>query len=218
MEEIALRLRDLGKTCLLTTTTRLAAPGAGRTLWLFDDMDGFHHCIAGGLPQSATAGREIKAGKLIGLPPDLIAQIAESAYFDYILVEADGSRGKPLKGYESHEPVVPACTSHTIVLAGMSALGAPLDEEQVHRAGLLSERLRAPLGAQITEEMILQALVHPRGYLSAARGAVTVVLNQVDTPQGAAASRRIAEGLRAQRNRTIHHLFLRGIQGWEVIW
>ena len=47
---------------------------------------------------------------------------------DYILVEADGSKGLPLKAHRPWEPVVPPCTSLTIGIAGASGIGKPVRE------------------------------------------------------------------------------------------
>lgn len=45
--------------------------------------------------------------------------------FDYILIEADGSRHHPLKAHRSFEPVIPAKSTLTVCIAGLSGLGQP---------------------------------------------------------------------------------------------
>jgi probable selenium-dependent hydroxylase accessory protein YqeC len=54
---------------------------------------------------------------------------------DYVLVEADGSQGKPLKAHASWEPVVPAHAAQTICVVGASGFGLPLSCA-VHRPEL----------------------------------------------------------------------------------
>ncbi len=57
-----------------------------------------------------------------------------------LLVEADGSRQKPLKAWAEHEPAVPAFADQVVQVAGLSALGKPLQEEHVHRVEIFSRR------------------------------------------------------------------------------
>lgn len=55
-----------------------------------------------------------------------------AALADYVLVEADGSRGLPVKAHLPHEPVIPPEARRTILLAGASAFFRPAGEA-VHR-------------------------------------------------------------------------------------
>ena len=47
---------------------------------------------------------------------------------DHILVEADGSAGRPLKAHRPWEPVIPSCSDETVCLVGASGLGRPVSE------------------------------------------------------------------------------------------
>lgn len=131
---------------------------------------------------------------------------------DLVLVEADGSRGLPLKVPGAGEPAVPENTDLLLCLGGLSALGRPGDEtafrlEQVK--GILSLHCRENCGCQCAEGRLqddLQTglgfqkdrawLVTPEimgclmqnGYLIPMRNhfpAVTAlpVFNQADTPE-----------------------------------
>lgn len=42
---------------------------------------------------------------------------------DYTLVEADGSKGLPLKAHAPHEPVIPPQSNQTILVLGAEGLG-----------------------------------------------------------------------------------------------
>ena len=73
----------------------------------------------------------------MGVPPAWIEALQE--YFPYILVEADGSLGRPLKAHAPHEPVLPPTSSLVVILAGASVLGRPFSEEYVHRPQILAQ-------------------------------------------------------------------------------
>lgn len=47
------------------------------------------------------------------------------ALADYTLVEADGSAGKPFKGHEKHEPVLPPRRNTTILVLGADGFAVP---------------------------------------------------------------------------------------------
>ena len=44
---------------------------------------------------------------------------------DYVVVEADGAAGRPLKAHRPWEPVVPACSTMTVGVVGASGIGKP---------------------------------------------------------------------------------------------
>ena len=56
----------------------------------------------------------------------LVRRLPEIA--DFIIAEADGSRGLPIKAPATHEPVIPPASALVVAVAGLSALGRPLDE------------------------------------------------------------------------------------------
>lgn len=70
-------------------------------------------------------GTPAENGKLTApaLPMDRLASLA-----DYVLVEADGSRGLPMKAHLSHEPVIPPEAGQTILLVGASGFGRTVNE------------------------------------------------------------------------------------------
>jgi molybdenum cofactor cytidylyltransferase len=101
-----------------------------------------------------------------------------------LLIEADGSRQKSLKAWAAHEPAIPAFADLVVQVAGLSSLGKPLQEQDVHRVEIFSRLSGLHPGDTITAEAITRVLSHPEGGLknipSSARR--VVVLNQADTP------------------------------------
>lgn len=91
-----------------------------------------------------------------GVEPGWVPDLAELA--DVVLVEADGSRRKPLKAPADHEPELPDGTTLVVAVGGIRALGASLDEEQVHRARVFSELTGIGIGHTITAAAFARAL------------------------------------------------------------
>lgn len=102
-----------------------------------------------------------------------------------LLIEADGSRQKPLKAPAEHEPPVPPFSEVVIYLAGLSALGKPLHEEHVHRPEIFTQISGLTPHHPITPQAILNALTHPQGGLKhiPPNARRVVLLNQADTPE-----------------------------------
>ena len=128
------------------------------------------------------AGTPVPGTEKLTAPPVPMAELA--AWFDYVLVEADGSAQRPFKAHASHEPVIPAEASQVICVVGASGFGKPI-REATHRpelyaqlAGVSVEDLVAPE----TEAAVLQAEgLHHRIYV-----------NQVETRQDLAAAEALA--------------------------
>ena len=134
-----------------------------------------------------------------GLDEELIRWLHElcGAHNLPLLIEADGSRQRPLKAPAEHEPVVPEFVGTVVVVAGLSGLGKLLTDEYVHRA----ERFRRLAGATgeeaVTPEMVVKVLSHPDGGLKGIpeKALRVALLNQADTPELQSIGGRMAQDL-----------------------
>lgn len=104
-------------------------------------------------PIVCAAGRS-PTGKLVdcGLPYETLAGLA-----DFVLVEADGSRQRPLKAHARHEPVIPPCTRQVICVVGLSGLHRPVSEV-VHRPELFCPLVGCTPEDEATPERVSRAL------------------------------------------------------------
>src|SRR5918994_2073917 len=83
-----------------------------------------------------------------GVDPGWVGDLARLA--DVVLVEADGSRRRPIKGTAEHEPVFPDATTLVVAVGNVHALGTPVDEEHVHRPDIFSDLTGIGQGQSIT--------------------------------------------------------------------
>lgn len=109
----------------------------------------------------------IELNKVIGLDPDRLNTIAEKLKSLKVpmLIEADGSKQKPIKMHADHEPVIPEFVNKVCVVVGLSAIGKILDQENFHRPELISEVLNIPLGCQFNWNHLYELLTNEKGYL-----------------------------------------------------
>ena len=80
-----------------------------------------------------------------------------TAAADYVLVEADGSRGLPAKAHAAHEPVIPAPARQVILVLGADAFGRPI-REVCHRPELYAALAEAPEEAPLSPALAAKVL------------------------------------------------------------
>ena len=128
------------------------------------------------------AGRNVPGSGKLG-PPD-VPMAALAARFDYVLIEADGAAGRPLKAHAPHEPAIPPEAARTILVVGASGFGRPI-REAAHRP----ERYARLAGAGMDD------IATPRTQAAVLRAEGLhdlVYVNQAETPEAAAAARALA--------------------------
>ena len=105
------------------------------------------------------AGQRAEEAKICALSPDVLARAAQCA--DVVLVEADGSKGKPVKFPAAHEPVIPDGADTIVIVMGFFAVGQTI-REACHRQKLVCECLGVSQAHRLTADD-LQKLVE-EGY------------------------------------------------------
>jgi molybdenum cofactor cytidylyltransferase len=114
-----------------------------------------------------------------------------------LLIEADGSRQKPLKAWADHEPPIPNFADQVIQVAGLNALGKPLSDEFVHRPEIFSKLSGLKLGESITTEALTRVLTHKDGGLKniPPNAKRILLLNQSDTAKAQSVAHAMADDL-----------------------
>lgn len=80
-----------------------------------------------------------------------------------LIIEADGSKRRPLKAPEAWEPVIPDFANLVITVVGLAGLMKPLNEENVFRSQIFSELTGLESGQVVDLDSILRFLKHPMG-------------------------------------------------------
>lgn len=198
---LARELAACGQRVIVTTTTHIRKPSEdqvpitltfaaatgdpqqiGRQLSEISAALDRHGLVAVLQPTDETDNR---GEKKMGPPCGLLEKLPYLA--DFILAEADGSQGLPLKAPASYEPVFPPHTDYVMVLAGLSALNRPL-QEVCHRPHLAAQRLGCDLDHRVQPEDVARLAIlscGPRKDLPD-RSRLRFLLNQADAllPEG----------------------------------
>ena len=171
-----------GKTTLLY---RLARELEGRgsvivttSTHIFKPTDLPFALTAGKVSGILCVGMPCENGKL-SAPQQSFREL--TALADYVLVEADGSAGRPLKAHASHEPVIPREENQVICVVGASGLNRPA-AVKVHRP----ERFMALSGSDTAAPEAVAAVLNKEALHT------RVLINQADSPERIAAARELA--------------------------
>jgi molybdenum cofactor cytidylyltransferase len=121
-----------------------------------------------------------------------------------LLIEADGSRQKPLKAWAEHEPPIPDFVDLVVQVTGLSGLKKPLTDDNVHRVDIFSKLSGLNMGETITPNAVVSVLTHPNGGLKnmPVTARKVVLLNQADIPDLQSISHKMATAL-LQRHHSV---------------
>ena len=99
-----------------------------------------------------------------------------------LLIEADGAKQRPLKAPAHYEPVIPTDVDRVVMLAGLTALGKPMNDSVVHRPEKFAELIGLKENETINPENLLSLLGSEKGGLKGIPDGCKKVLflNQAD--------------------------------------
>lgn len=208
MFALAKELAREGKKVLVTTTTKIYEPSgheAPRVLLCEDPERLIREAEKewGGHPWLVLAKKRTEERKLLGIEPDLIRRL--SAIADYVIVEADGSKGRPIKVHGEAEPVVPDCTTLFIVLIGADGISKPFSPDWVFRYEKAKEVLDIGDGEEMTPEVLIDLFFHKGGLLKGKppQARTVVFINKVDGPSRLSLARGLSQLLEKEGYRVI---------------
>jgi molybdenum cofactor cytidylyltransferase len=142
---------------------------------------------------------EIEGDRARPIDHDLLVWLYQFCNYHSIplLIEADGSRQKPVKAWAEHEPPIPAFVRQVVQVVGLSGLGKPLTEEYVHRSEIFSKITGLEPTGILTADALARLLTHQNAGLKniPENASRVVLLNQADTPDLQSASRGMVNRL-----------------------
>jgi probable selenium-dependent hydroxylase accessory protein YqeC len=159
---IADELLEAGKTVLAVPTTKMLVNEAEKIgpLVTSEDADELRakagEALSGGASGVVVGSGLLSKNRVGGVEPAVVSSLAPLA--DVVLVEADGSRRRPIKGTAEYEPALPDAATLVVAVGNISAFGMPVGEEHVHRPELFSKLTGIGAGQSITARAFARAL------------------------------------------------------------
>lgn len=199
---LASELRTHGQRVLVTTTTMIFHPEVKKrpyNVFFTGSAGSFLEQISPDKGTIIVAGAEITADgkKIKGFEPAEIKQIQDSEYFDTILIEADGARGKPIKAPAEYEPVIPPDIDIVAGVIGMDCIGTEINKQTVHRPEIFTKITDSVNGSVIEKSIVIKLLTSPEGIFknTSPKSRKIVIFNKSDTEYRILKATEIAEGI-----------------------
>jgi probable selenium-dependent hydroxylase accessory protein YqeC len=101
-----------------------------------------------------------KAG---GIDPETATALFRDPGIDYVIVEADGASGRPVKVPAEHEPVIPDSVTLTIAILGLEAVDQALGPGIVFRLEQVQELTGLQPGEPLTVKILAKLFDKDRG-------------------------------------------------------
>jgi molybdenum cofactor cytidylyltransferase len=185
--------RELDGGVVATTTTRIFAAQmelADATCSL--DEPGWRDRLDG-LESHLLLVGHVEGERAMGVSRELPAQWLSHPRVDWVLVESDGSRMRPVKAPAEHEPVIPGEAALVVPVAGIDALSAPIDRV-AHRPERVASISGLGTDCTLTPEALAAVLTSPRGGLKGVppHARVALLLNKVESESEREAAHQVA--------------------------
>ncbi len=180
---LASEMLGLQQKVLLTTTTKIFRPSK-MPFFIFTDIKSAVSALKKHYRDHNIAvlgNRILPNGKIEGIKADAI-EILRNELQVSVLVEADGAKGKPIKGYAEYEPVLPSDSDLIAAVIGADALEASISNATVHRLKYFLKTTGAEETQNITGELIAGTFQHmlKLGTYQAPRAATAFIFNKID--------------------------------------
>lgn len=215
MSELAKTCAESGKRVIITTTTKLwhhEARSSPRVVFIRSESP-WKKELQEGLRSRGhvfLAESLLASGKVQGIDPSLADALFREEDVDYMIVEADGAAGRPVKAHADHEPVVPASATTVVALMGLEALGRPLSPETVFREDLFREITGCAAGGRLSAPILTELVSHPRGLFKGAPDTARriVFLNKSDLLSDHSEAERLARMILQQTSARVFKIVI----------
>ena len=169
---LASHLSEKGSVIITTTTHILPFTDYPFSDYLSESLNSHTIMVVGTLCAN---------GKLT-VPHQNIEELSKFA--DYVLVEADGSKGLPLKAHADYEPVILSSSNAIIAVIGIDGIGKPI-YEAAHRPEIYASLLSTSIDTVVTTEMAANIL-------KTFPSVTAFVINKADSMRQVESARNIA--------------------------
>lgn len=116
-----------------------------------------------------------KIGKITSLSPELLENISEKC--DYMIIEGDGSKMKPLKGWKKTEPVYTKNTTKSVGILPINIIGDKITDINIHRMEEFLKISKGQKNETLTLNHLYNVIVHKNGLFQYALGERILILN-----------------------------------------
>ena len=166
------------RAVLLTTTTKMRYPEEKAVDYAYSEAELRSHLLQPKKGRTFLYGKVNELGKCTTLSEELLVKSCTD--YDITIIEADGSRRLPLKGYLADEPCIPQYATVNIGILTLNGLYQYPTSEYVLRAPEFREMVSMNETEQITEKHLASWISHPQGLFKRSFGRRVLFFNQIE--------------------------------------
>ena len=117
--------------------------------------------------------------KLKGLNFEVLDKIVP--YFDIVIIEGDGSKEKPLKGWKDSEPVVYDKTNKIIGVVDITSIGLDINEDNIHRLDKFFNIINDENSQKVKIEHLKNIVLNKNGLFKISKGERILFINKAES-------------------------------------
>ncbi len=197
-------LSNKGKV-LTTTTTKIYKPNKSdfSNIFTLDEIN--NESIDINEEGAYVIGRHINSeNKMVGLNKNQIDKL--TPHFNYIFIEADGSKGKSLKGWKNNEPVVYEKTTKTIGVLDVKTVGIKINEGNIHGMDKFIEITKSHINEEVKIKHLANLILHKEGLFKYSKGENILFINKVEDDMDFENAEILINVVKSLRNKTFHKI------------
>ncbi|MFD3158333.1 selenium cofactor biosynthesis protein YqeC [Haloimpatiens sp. FM7330] len=213
MFSLAKELREQGKV-LVTTTTKIFVPQKEQYDFLAIGESNFNKVKLQKYKGIYVFGAHINLeNKIIGLRYEMLQR--QLTHFKYILIEADGSKGKPIKGWNEKEPVVWENTDKTVGILNIEALGKKINSHNVHREEQFIKLTNSRINDYININHLKCLIFNKNGLFKNSCGEKILFINKVEEENKKILARKLLKIIVEENNNYLDKIIIGSLKNQE---
>ena len=139
-----------------------------------------------------------KIGKITSLSPKILEDI--SGKCDYMIIEGDGSKMKPLKGWNKTEPVYAKNTTKSVGILPINIIGDKINDVNIHRMEEFLEISGGQKNETLTLNHLYNVIIHKNGLFQYSLGEKILIINCAERDKDKENALNLAKMLKSNIN------------------
>ncbi len=179
---------------LASTSTKIMMPSAGDCDYLYCNIENYFMNKPNANNSITVVSKKLdfQTNKLIGIDDDDLECIVKD--FDIVLLESDGSRNLPIKGWKDHEPPVLKRTNKTIGIFPADYINKRAEKDFIY--GIDEFNILTEKSEYIDFESIRKICSNKNGIFKNSKGSLYLFFNKAETREEINVVKELSEYLK----------------------
>jgi len=191
MFDMGKKLKLQNRKVLITTTTKIYIPDKRHSDEMLLGKKELFDSYKPPKGSVTTSGKKVVQGnKYKGYNIEEIDYIRNKNIFDYIIIEGDGAKKRPLKAPRNFEPLVPKNTDILLGVIGMDVLNKYINSENIFALKEFLDITDKMINERIDADCLIDLIVNKNGLFKYRGNENYLILNKIN-PENIKAAKKI---------------------------